>query len=32
MPEDLTKDGALDGFSHCLEVYYDMMETIRILD
>jgi len=22
MPESLTKDGALDGFSHCLEVYY----------
>ena len=22
MPADLTKDGAMDGFSHCLEVYY----------
>lgn len=22
MPESLTKDGAMDGFSHCLEVYY----------
>jgi alcohol dehydrogenase class IV len=22
MPESLTKDGALDGFSHCLEAYY----------
>jgi len=27
MPEDLTKDGALDGFSHCLEVYYGYDEN-----
>ncbi|MDD3520123.1 MAG: iron-containing alcohol dehydrogenase [Actinomycetota bacterium] len=26
MPESLTKDGALDGFSHCLEVYYGFDE------
>ena len=26
MPESLTKDGALDGFSHCLEAYYGFDE------
>ncbi|MHB1346260.1 MAG: iron-containing alcohol dehydrogenase [Candidatus Humimicrobiaceae bacterium] len=26
MPADLTKDGAMDGFSHCLEVYYGVNE------
>jgi len=26
MPAELTKDGAMDGFSHCLEVYYGANE------
>ena len=29
MPEDLTKDGAFDGFSHCLEAYYGYDEKGR---
>jgi alcohol dehydrogenase class IV len=29
MPESLTKDGAMDGFSHCLEVYYGADEKAK---
>ena len=29
MPADLTKDGAMDGFSHCLEVYYGADEKAK---
>jgi len=28
MPLNLTKDGAMDGFSHCLEVYYGVNENV----
>jgi alcohol dehydrogenase len=29
MPAGLTKDGAMDGFSHCLEVYYGADEKAK---
>jgi alcohol dehydrogenase len=29
MPAGLTKDGAMDGFSHCLEVYYGVNENAK---
>ncbi|MHB1335559.1 MAG: iron-containing alcohol dehydrogenase [Candidatus Humimicrobiaceae bacterium] len=29
MPVELTKDGAMDGFSHCLEVYYGVNENAK---
>jgi alcohol dehydrogenase len=29
MPASLTKDGAMDGFSHCLEVYYGADEKAQ---
>ena len=29
VPESLTKDGAMDGFSHCLEVYYGADEKAK---
>lgn len=35
MPESLTKDGAMDGFSHCLEVYYganEKAENFRLIE